>query len=342
MTGVPLRQTLDREAVVLLLKAAGHGNAKVTAIKFNDDGGTRLRRVALVIRAVRPWSFSMTAVSVALGTLAAGGAGRIDWWLALAALAGTLCLHAATNLGNDYFDFQSGIDTAGTPSVLARRHPLVERTLEPLHVLAGAVGFWSAAVLIGFALSVLRGWVPGLLTVIGVLGGFFYSAGPLRLKGRALGELTAFIMWGPLMVLGAFYVQRATFSGSRHALLLSVMQGLWVALVLLANNLRDVEADAALGIRTPATLLGKKRAVALAAALAAGAYLLDAAAVGMGALQPWALLVFLSAPLSVMLLRSFSSRRGVAGSAPAAAARAALVFGSLLVLSLVLGGAAQG
>src|SRR5208337_4729575 len=48
----------------------------------------------------------------------------------------------------------------------------------------------------------------------------------------------------------------------------------------------------------------------------------------------------LSAPLSVMLLRSFSSPRGVAGSAPAAAARAALVFGSLLVLSLVLGGTA--
>ncbi|MGA2640337.1 MAG: prenyltransferase [Spirochaetia bacterium] len=284
----------------------------------------------------------MTAISVALGTLAAGAEGRIDWWLALAALAGTLCLHAATNLANDYFDFQSGIDTAGAPSVRARHHPLVEQTLAPRQVLGGAIGFWIAAVLIGTALSVLRGWALGLLTVFGVLAGFFYSAGPLRLKGRALGELTAFLMWGPLMVLGAFYVQRGTFSGSRRALLLSVIQGLWVALVLLANNLRDAEADEAMGIRTPATLLGKKPAVALAAVLIAGAYALDAAAALLGILQPWALLVFLSAPLSVLLLRSFASPRGVAGDAPSAAARTAMVFGLLLVLAVAMAGVAQG
>ncbi len=259
---------------------------------------------------VRPWSFSMTAISLALGTLAAGAEGRIDWWLALVALASTLCLHAATNLGNEYFDFQSGIDTAGATSVRAGYHPLVERTLKPRQVLGGAIGFWSAAVFIGTALSVLRGWALGLLGAIGVLAGYFYSAGPLRLKSRTLGELTAFLMWGPLMFLGAFYVQRGTFSGSHHALLLSVIQGLWVAQVLLANNLRDAEADAAMGIRTPATLLGKKPAVALAAALTAGAYLLDAAAVLLGILKPWALFVFLSAPLSVLLLRSFTSPRG--------------------------------
>ena len=164
----------------------------------------------------------------------------------------------------------------------------------------------------------------------------------MRLKGRALGELTAFFMWGPFMVLGAFYAQRATFSGSRHALLLSMIQGLWVARVLLVNNLRDAGADAAMGIRTPATLLGKKPAVALAAALIAAAYLLDAAAVLLGFLGAWTLLVFLSAPLAALLLRSFTSRRGVAGNAPAAAARTAMVFGLLLVLSLVVGGVAPG
>jgi len=323
-------------------KLKGNGGGHMKIIPSKDKVTARLLSVARIVGAVRPWSFSMTAISVALGTLAAGAEGRIDWWLALAALAGTLCLHAATNLGNDYFDFQIGIDTAGAPSVRARRHPLVERTLEPRQVLGGAVGFWGAAILIGTALSLMRGWALGLFTAIGVLAGFFYSAGPLRLKGRALGELTAFLMWGPLMVLGAFYVQRGTFSGSRHALLLSVIQGLWVAQVLLANNLRDTEADAAMGIRTPATLLGKKPAVALAAALTAGAYLLDAAGVLLGILQPWALLVFLSAPLSVLLLLSFTSPRGVAGNAPSVAARTSMLFGLLLVLSLVVGGVAPG
>jgi 1,4-dihydroxy-2-naphthoate octaprenyltransferase len=289
--------------------------------------------------AVRPWSFSMTVISVALGTLAAEAEGRMHWGLAAAALAGALCLHAATNLANDYFDFQGSIDTAGAPSVRARRHPLVEGTLEPRQVLGGAIGFWIAAVLIATALSLLRGWAIGLLTGIGLLAGIFYSAGPLRLKGHALGELTAFIMWGPFMVLAAFYVQTGKFSGSSHVVLLSVIQGLWVALVLLANNLRDADADAAMGIHTPATLLGRKAAVALAAGLIAGAYLLDAAAVLLGLLQAWSLLVFLSAPLSVLLIRSFTSPRGVAGNAPAVAARTAMVFGLLLVLSLVVGGA---
>lgn len=308
----------------------------------NNEVTGFLRSSARVIGATRPWSFTMTVVSVALGTLAAGASGNIDWWLALAALAGTLCLHAATNLGNDYFDFRGGIDAPGAPSVRGRRHPLVERTLRPGQVLAGAVGFWCAAALIAIALSLTRGWALGLLTAIGILAGLFYSAGPLRLKGRSLGELTAFLMWGPLMVLGAFFVQRSTFAGSRHALLVSIIQGLWVAQVLLVNNIRDAEADAALSIHTPATLLGKAPAIALAAALTAGAYILDGAAVLMGAMRPWALLVFLSAPLAVMLMRSLASPKGVAPNAPAVAARTAMVFGVLLVASLAIGGIPAG
>lgn len=283
----------------------------------------------------------MTVISLALGTLAASSGGPVDWWLALAALAGTLCLHAATNLSNDYFDFRAGVDAPGSPSVRGRHHPLVERTLEPRQVLVGAVAFWCAAAGIAAVLSIFRGWPLAALTAAGILAGFFYTAGPLRLKARALGELTAFIMWGPLMVLGAFFVQTETFAGSRHALLLAVIQGLWVAQVLLVNNVRDVEADAVLRVLTPATLLGRKPAVALAAALPTGAYLLVAAAVLLGALGPWALLVFASAPLTVLLLRSLSGRE-VPGSAPAQAARTAMVFGLLLVLALALGGAPPG
>ena len=96
-----------------------------------NESAARLRSAVRVIGAVRPWSFSMTAISVAFGTLAAASEVRIDWWLFAAALAGALFLHAATNLANDYFDFKSGVDAPGTPSVRARRHPLVERTLGP-------------------------------------------------------------------------------------------------------------------------------------------------------------------------------------------------------------------
>jgi 1,4-dihydroxy-2-naphthoate polyprenyltransferase len=278
----------------------------------------------------------MTAVSVALGTTAAGARGPIHWWLALLAVAGTLCLHAATNLGNDYYDYLSGIDTAGSPGVRARRHPLVERTLLPRQVISGAAVFWIAAVLIGAYLGLGRGWPLFVLTAVGVLAGFFYSARPLRLKGRALGELTAFLMWGPVMVLGAFFVQRMTFEGSRQALVLSLIQGLWVAHVLLSNNIRDAVVDAGMKIHTPATLLGAGSARLLAVALSAAAYLVTVVEVILGVLSAWALLVLLSAPLTVRLLLSFYGPQGVPERAPAQAARTAMVFGLLLVFSQVV------
>ncbi len=278
----------------------------------------------------------MTVVSVALGTLAAGRLSRIDWGLAVLTLAGTLCLHAATNLANDYYDFVGGIDRPDSPGVRSRHHPLVEKTLAPGQMLAGAAAFWVAAIFIGTGLGITRGWPLIALTAVGVLAGFFYSAGPLRLKGRALGELTAFLMWGPLMVLGAYFVQTMTLKASPQAWVLSVVQGLWVALVLLSNNIRDRKVDAGIQIRTPATLLGDGLARALAVGLGACAYLLTAVEVLLRVLSPWAFLVALSLPLALGLFASLFDRRGVPGNAPASAARVALVFGSLLILSQAL------
>jgi len=278
----------------------------------------------------------MTIVSVALGTLAAASQGPVNWWLALLTLVGTLCLHAATNLANDYYDFLGGIDRPDSPGVLARHHPLIEKTLAPRQVFVGAAFFWAAAALIGTCLGISRGWLLIVLTAVGVLAGFFYSAGPLRLKGRALGELTAFLMWGPLMVLGAYFVQARTLQGSGQALTLSVIQGLWVALVLLCNNIRDQNVDAGLSIHTPATLLGIGPARGLAVALGAGAYALTGVGALFGVLHPWLLLVMVSLPLAVRLLASLFHARGVQGNAPAVAARTAMVFGLLLILGQVL------
>jgi 1,4-dihydroxy-2-naphthoate octaprenyltransferase len=302
----------------------------------NNEVEVGLRGALRLLGATRPWSFSMTAVSVALGTLAAARQGPVTWWLALLTLGGTLCLHAATNLANDYYDFLGGIDRPDSPGVLARHHPLIEKTLSPRQVLAGAAAFWVAAALIGAGLGVARGWLLIVLTAIGVFAGFFYSGGPLRLKGRALGELTAFLMWGPLMVLGAYFVQTQTLRGSSPALALSVIQGLWVALVLLCNNIRDQEVDASLSIHTPATLLGRGAARGLAVGLGAAAYVITGAGALLGVLRPWLLLVALSLPLAVKLLSSLFDPRGVQGNTPTVAARTAMIFGILLILGQVL------
>jgi 1,4-dihydroxy-2-naphthoate octaprenyltransferase len=87
-----------------------------------------------------------------------------------------------------------------------------------------------------------------MFTALGLFFGLFYTADPLIYKKRSLGELAVFIVWGPLMVGGSYYV--LTGSVDYVPMLISTPIGLLVALVLLANNLRDIEYDREVGVAT--------------------------------------------------------------------------------------------
>ena len=79
--------------------------------------------------ASRPWSFSMTAISVSVGGALGAIDGSFSWALYLITLLGTILLHAATNLLNDYYDVKSGVDTRVVSTAQYRPHPLVEGKL---------------------------------------------------------------------------------------------------------------------------------------------------------------------------------------------------------------------
>ena len=100
----------------------------------------------------------------------------------------------------------------------------------------------------------MAGWPILLLGLIGVPLAYGYTAPPLKLAYRGLGELNVFVLMGPLMVLGGFLVHRA--AGSRVALTASLPIGCLVAAILHANNLRDLDDDRALGKQTLATIVG--------------------------------------------------------------------------------------
>jgi 1,4-dihydroxy-2-naphthoate octaprenyltransferase len=151
-------------------------------------------------------------------------------------------------------------------------------------------------------------------------------------KYRALGEISVFLMWGPLMVAGAYFVQHQSISAS--AVLVSLPFGVLVALVLLANNIRDVRYDRSKGIFTLPIVLGQRRGLTLYLALVVAAY---AAVVGMalfGPLSPWSLIVLLSTPIAVKLLRQMAA--DIPLDADAQTAKLDTAFGLLLVISLVM------
>ncbi|MBE3134242.1 MAG: prenyltransferase, partial [Acidobacteria bacterium] len=238
--------------------------------------------------ATRPWSFSMSAISVTLGTLIAWQRGAIHWgWYAAVVLGVVLC-HAAGNVLNDFFDARNRVDHADSATARYRPHPILGGLMAPRTALLQALVLFASAAAVGLAAVLLRSphvlWIAGA----GFLLTFFYSGGPLTLKYRALGEVAVFLIWGPLMFQGAYAVQRQALSWP--ALVASVPFGTLVALVLFANNIRDADQDREIGIRTLGTALGRSRGLVAFSVFIICAYIYTLLAIVGGLLSPWVLL----------------------------------------------------
>mgnify|MGYP001562437056 FL=1 len=286
--------------------------------------------------ASRPWSFTMTAISVSVGSALAALDGPFDWPLGLLALLSAVLLHAATNLINDYYDVINGVDSIEAATAQYRPHPLVEGLIPVAHVRWVAYGLFLSAAAIGLYLTVVCGRVVLIIGLVGLLAGLTYTAPPLKYKYVALGEVSVFIMWGPLMVEGAYFVQRQSLSA--QALWVSLPFGALVALVLLANNIRDIEHDRRRGIRTLAIVLGRRFGLNAYRSLIILAYAGILALALTGVLTMWVLIIFVSLPLAIRLLRQMG--RAIPANADALTAKLDTAFGLLLVVSLIIEGLA--
>jgi 1,4-dihydroxy-2-naphthoate octaprenyltransferase len=289
-----------------------------------------------IVKAARPWSFSMTAISVTLGGLLALQAGFFALDLFALVLAGMILAHAAANLLNDYFDVKDGVDTSDAPTARYRRHPILSGIFTPSQILVAAALCFVLAMAAGIVLTAWRGWPIVVLAAAGGLAGYFYTGGPLKYKHHALGEVLVFLMWGPLAVFGAYYVQTQQLGGLPTVFLVSVPQGLWVALVLFANNLKDIEFDRRTGVKTLANGLGRKRSLRLYGATAALIYVSVVVEAALGIMPLWSLLVLLSVPVTVQLFVTLTRTEEIPPDADPRTARAAMIFGGLLLVSYAL------
>lgn len=288
------------------------------------------------ILASRPWSFSMTAISISVGAALAAVDGSFHPFLYLATLIGGIAAHAGTNLLNDYHDVQNGVDTPEAATAQYRPHPMVEGLLPVEKVRVVAYALFGLAFAVGLGLAMARGWMVLAIGVVGLAAGICYTAPPLRYKYSAMGEPAVFLMWGPLMVEGAYFIQAQSLSWK--ALWVSLPFGVLVALVLLANNIRDVQHDAKRAILTlPMVvnrLLGPSGGMRAFIALIGLAYLTMLSLVLSGLLTAWTLVIFLTLPLALKLARQMATQ--VPADADARTAKLDTAFGVLLALSLAL------
>ena len=282
--------------------------------------------------ATRPWSLSMTFISVTVGTLIAWQEGPVAWgWYALT-LLGMLLFHCAVNVLNDYFDVRYRVDQPDSPTARYRPHPIFAGLMSPRQLLLEGVLLFIATIAIGLTLAWARSiWVLWI-GLGGFLAGVFYTAGPVKYKYKALGEVSVALMWGPGMVEGAYAVQQNALSW--RGLWISIPFGVLVALVIFANNFRDMTYDARQNVKTLGILLGPKGSMAVYVGFIAAAYAAIAVMVGLKVLSPWGLLVLLSIPKAISLIRTFL--KGVPEAADAMTAQLDTIFGVLLLVALML------
>jgi 1,4-dihydroxy-2-naphthoate octaprenyltransferase len=158
-----------------------------------------------------------------------------------------------------------------------------------------------AGAAIGLVLCAVTSWELVWLGLASVLAGFLYTGAPVHLAYIALGELTVFIFMGPVIVLGAYFVQVESWDW--EPIVASLPVAFLVTAILQANNLRDIENDRATGKRTMATLIGRHWANIEMYALLAAAFVSLVVAAAVGAMPWWGLVALATLPLAVPIVK---------------------------------------
>jgi 1,4-dihydroxy-2-naphthoate polyprenyltransferase len=256
--------------------------------KLSEESGKTVRpRLSpgwLFLRATRLPFLSATFVPVALGTAVAALHGEWHWWLALLTLVAASCVHLGLNVANDVFDTMSGADQANvTPTQFSGgSRVILYRLLSLRQMTMMSAAFYAVGASIGLYLAITRAFWP--LLTLGLIGLFIsvaYTAPPLRLVHRGLGEIGVGLGFGPVMALGAYYVQAKTYSG--EAVYASLPVAILIALVLYVNEVPDRPGDAKAGKRTLPVRFSKQTVIALyvGAVAAAGGLILGGSTSGL-------------------------------------------------------------
>jgi 1,4-dihydroxy-2-naphthoate octaprenyltransferase len=299
------------------------------------------RRLGATWEILRPFAYTASVIPVLAGAALAYVDGGFSLAPFIAALAGAVLLHSGTNIVNEVYDVRQGIDTITSPRA---SHAIVKGRLTERSALMTAAIAFALAVVVGVYLVVLRGPAIVVLGLLGLIGGWGYTAPPLQYKYRALGVPLVFLLMGPLMVVGTYFA--VTGQWSLDALILSVPVGLLVAAILHGNEWRDIGEDTRAGIVTLSSHVGKDWAHYGYVALVLGAYITLGLSVAFRLLPPATLLAIVSLPLLAQVVRS--AELGACGQARAIAmidlqtARLHLAFGALLVVGVLLSGVLRG
>ncbi|MFC4790210.1 MULTISPECIES: prenyltransferase [Giesbergeria] len=269
-------------------------------VRFLSTLGHLWRRLGWWASMVRPGFLVITAVACLLGLACAAQAGvALSAGKAVVTLVLALVAHAAANVLNDHEDARNGADAANTQGLFpfTGGSRLIQTGVVQMQDMQRLAWVLLVVLVLG-GLWLAWNSGPGLLWVglAGVGLGWAYSAPPLVLMSRGLGEGAVALAWA-LMVVGADYVQRGHFAAV--PMLVALAYGLMIANILVGNAFPDAAADALVGKRTLAVRLGWRGAARLYLGLALLAHGWVWVLVWWRVLPPGAAWALLAAPLAL-------------------------------------------
>ncbi len=202
--------------------------------------------------AVRPVTLAASVAPVLAGTAIAVHEGGLRWWAGIAALIVALGMQVGVNLANDYSDHVRGADAGRVGPMRAASSGVIA----PARVRSAAVAAFGIAAIAGVAVSLAVDWRLIVVGAACLLAGWLYTGGPRPYGYFGLGEIFVFVFFGLVATVGTVYLETGHITPI--AVLIGCGLGFLATAILVLNNLRDIETDAAAGKRTLATLLGRR------------------------------------------------------------------------------------
>jgi 1,4-dihydroxy-2-naphthoate octaprenyltransferase len=254
------------------------------------------------LRAARPRTLPAAVAPVAVGVAVARSTGHVVAWHAALALVVSLAMQVGANLANDYSDGVRGTDAERVGPIRLVASGLAS----PGAVRLAAVATFAVGAVAGLVLAIA---VSPWLVAVGaaaIAAAWLYTGGPRPYGYAGYGEVSVFVFFGLVAVVGTTYVT----SGELPAIayLASVPVGLLAVALLVSDHLRDIGTDARSGKRTLVVRLGDHRARLLYVAVVVVALVSSA---GVAPWRTFALLGLVAAPIAARPVRQVLS--GAAG-----------------------------
>ncbi|WP_215222838.1 1,4-dihydroxy-2-naphthoate polyprenyltransferase [Echinicola shivajiensis] len=214
------------------------------------------------LHAIRLRTLPLALASILMASFIAWSHELFKWDVFLLAALTTTLLQILSNLANDYGDSVHGADSDDREGpIRAVQSGIIQpKEMKQAMILFGVLSFICGLALLYVSLD---SWVIfftfigiGLLSIFAAVN---YTSGANPYGYMGLGDISVFLFFGLVGVLGTYFLH--TMSFSKALLLPAISLGFFSSSVLNINNIRDIASDQLAGKKSIPVRIGRKAAV---------------------------------------------------------------------------------